>query len=97
MKSVYSKIEQIIENFNFEKVHHYMSLVKWSWCDGKGPDGVPTIDQLKSRARRMLAETYNEKCGRQTGGFITEYGGNAKNSTECLHLHFSIESYYETF
>lgn len=94
MNSVYSKIEQIIEHFNFEKVHHYMSLVKWSWCDGKGPDRVPTIDQLKECARQLLLETYNEKLGRQTGGFVTEYySGNS----EYLHLHFSIESFYESF
>lgn len=91
-------IDRIIANFNFTRVHHYMSLVKWSWWDGKGPDGVPTIEQLESQARQMLIDTYNEKCGRQTGGFVTEYyGGNVKDSTECMHLHFSIACYFETF
>lgn len=91
-------ISKILKNFNFEKVHQFMSLTKWSWWDGEGPDRVPTIEQLKSQARQMLIDTYNEKCGRQTGGFVTEYyGGKVEDSTECMHLHFSIACYFEMF
>lgn len=91
-------IDRIIANFDFEKVHHYMSLVKWSWCYGEGPDGVPTIEQLKAQARQLLVDTYNEQYGRQTGGFVTEYYGSlGKGTTECMHLHFSIASQFKTF
>lgn len=96
--TVFIAISKILKNFNFEKVHQFMTLTKWSWWDGEGPDRVPTIDQLKSCARQMLIDTYNEKCGRQTGGFVTEYyAGNVKDSTECMHLHFAIASTFETF
>lgn len=87
-------INYILTHFNFAKVHAYMTMVKWEWWDGEGPNKVPTIEQLKIAAKDLLIATYNEKGGRQTGGFVTEYFD--VDGTEYLHLHFAIESQFDT-
>ncbi len=88
------QIDLIMSKFDFDKVHKYYVSNKWSWCDGKGDGGVPTIQQLKDNAQYLLLKVLQSEkqaslCG--TGGFYAykfEWG---------LELVFTPERVSESF
>ena len=58
----------IIENFDFDKVNKYMTEVDWQWHG----EGVPTVDELKRTAVRLLVDAVDDKTeftSLGTGGF----------------------------
>jgi hypothetical protein len=60
-------IGQIIDRFDFQTVHDYMVLTGWKWFDE-----VPTMDNLKGTATRLLVEAQmdpQEVVSMGTGGF----------------------------
>lgn len=38
-------VEEVIENFDFEKVHEVMKMLNWKW-DGNNPGELPTIPTI---------------------------------------------------
>jgi hypothetical protein len=52
-------IDELIENFNFEKVHLAMTHLNWGWVVPNSPKEikVPTIARLKAHARHLLYST----------------------------------------
>lgn len=65
-------IDQVIDTFDFEKVHIYMALTGWTYHDsGKT---TPTIEDLKKLARRLLAEVAGSQTQwASTGGFRADF------------------------
>jgi hypothetical protein len=60
-------IGQIIDRFDFQKVHDYMVLTGWKWFDE-----VPTQEDLRMTATRLLVEAQmdpQEVVSMGTGGF----------------------------
>jgi hypothetical protein len=60
-------IGQIIDRFDFQKVHDYMVAKDWRWHDE-----VPTMEDLKSTALRLLVEAQmdpQDVVSMGTGGF----------------------------
>ena len=39
-------VEEVIENFDFEKVHEVMKILNWKW-DGDNPGELPTIPTVE--------------------------------------------------
>jgi hypothetical protein len=66
-------IDNIIENFNWEKVHETMVALNWRWWDSE--NAAPSIGALFRCATELLHDAYNraekEKCdcSSRTGGF----------------------------
>ena len=78
-------IQYIIENFNFEKVHTVMELLHWTWVMS---NNVPTIDELKKIAARLLNDvSKNDYDSCSTGGF------KATRYEDHLKLEFIISNY----
>lgn len=68
------KIEQIMENFDFEKVHKVMVALEWEWYLGTwGGFGIPSVGAIQKAARRLLSEAWTNKTTVSTGGFSAEY------------------------
>ena len=65
------KIQDILEDFNFQKVHDVMKQLDWKWAMTKY--GVPTLDELKSEAKRLLIDACVEHTCVATGGFRAVY------------------------
>jgi len=66
------KANEIMENFDFDQVYHYMKTVKWTWYDGEEENGVPSVDQIKRLARSLLTSLVHnsDSCHSvSTGGF----------------------------
>jgi hypothetical protein len=60
-------VGQIVDRFDFQKVHDYMVSTDWKWYDK-----VPTIDDLKRTAARLLVEAQTDPqdvVSMGTGGF----------------------------
>jgi len=66
------QIDEIMDWFEFEKVHEAMVATQWKWYDGDNEFGVPTLQQLKKKARSLLrtvAEAKEPDYISATGGF----------------------------
>lgn len=60
-------IGQIIDRFDFQKVHDYMVKTGWKWFDE-----VPTMEDLRGTALRLLVEAEmdpQDVVSMGTGGF----------------------------
>lgn len=51
------QIEDILDNFDFDKVKKVMDHLQWLWFDTVG---VPEISDLRKHARRLLTEVGEE-------------------------------------
>lgn len=84
------KIQDILEDFNFQKVHDVMKQLDWKWAMTKY--GVPTLDELKSEAKRLLIDACVEKTCVATGGFRAVYEKGTPDDPEpYIGLEFIIE------
>lgn len=83
------KIEQIMENFDFEKVHKVMVALEWEWHFGRGASGIPSVYTLKEEASRLLSDAWMTKTTVSTGGFSAVYD-------DCyITLSFIVEEWGE--
>jgi hypothetical protein len=85
------KIQDILEDFNFQKVHDVMEQLDWKWAMTKY--GVPTLDELKSEAKRLLIDACIEHTCIATGGFraVYEAGETPDDPETYIALEFIIE------
>ena len=85
------KIHDILEDFNFQKVHDVMKQLDWKWAMTRY--GVPTLDELKSEAKRLLIDACVEKTCVATGGFraVYEAGETPDDPDTYIALEFIIE------
>jgi hypothetical protein len=47
-------IEKIMRRFNFKKTHNVMTELDWWWLQRNGAYEVPTVTQLRSKARDLF-------------------------------------------
>ena len=98
------QIQEILENFDFEKVHKVMAFLKWKWACGYDFEGkpvyvTPTEKELVLSALERLNRVWDEyhsiatkenyDCFIISGGFNTTI---TKFGT--LKLEFVLEEYF---
>ena len=92
-----TRIEHIINNFDFNKVRKVMIFLNWTWC---GSVKAPSISELKNTALKLLTNVENSKyrgyiC-HSTGGFNASKVPNSDSLFGYdLCLDFTIESWEE--
>lgn len=67
MIAVREPYQQVLDDFDFERVHAVMTLLKWKWGEA-----VPTIEQLRKTAEELLSGLVECRGGEHwiaTGGF----------------------------
>jgi len=95
-----SAIENIIENFNWERVHNTMLTLDWRWATYNSGTEVPSIGALVITAHRLL----NDACllalknksdvKTATGGFHAKaLYCKETNQIDNLELYFQITSW----
>lgn len=52
--------DEIMMNFDFEKVNRVMEFLNWRWYGAK--NGVPTVDEIKTEVRDHLDELIAHAC-----------------------------------
>ncbi len=80
------KINEIIKNFDFEKVRKVMVALDWAW---RFDDRSPLVGELVITAQRLLTEVVEkeEDWGISTGGFL------ATKRNGMLALKFMVEEW----
>jgi len=66
-------LDNIMDSFDFDKVHKVMVFLNWKWANMDGGIEIPEKYELRSEARRLLKMAIEEKAIVSTGGFIAEY------------------------
>lgn len=95
-------IDEVMDNFDFQKVEDTMLATGWKWWNGEGEDGVPTKAQMRKTVRSLMQrlehlESY-ESLYHSTGGFeVTKWPDGAYTVsfrvTQCT-VSANGESYY---
>ena len=80
---------QIMGGFDFEKVQKTMEFLKWKWGT-LSEAHVPSVNELKEEATRLLDKAYSSKGSVSTGGFTATWEDNE------MFLEFTIE-WYEAY
>lgn len=84
MKSFEDQIEEIMDEFNFHRVHDVMTHLNWRWWDcGE----VPSVSRMRKVARDLLKEVSkgdSDVVSLATGGFCAYryYGHTLKLAFE---------------
>ena len=80
-------IEEIMNEFDFERVHDVMDFLDWDW----GFMGVPSVDIIKKEAKRLMQDLCNGSSGYiATGGFWVYI----HRKEHILNLMFAVEDWY---
>ena len=70
--------ENIMDEFDFDRVHKTMKFLNWEWRN----EGVPDIHRIRENARYVMPRAYEVKSGMiATGGFeaqVTKHGISLK-------------------
>lgn len=67
-----SRIIDLVNGFNFDRVHKIMIATDWKWAR---PDGLrtPTIDEMRDHCVNLLINADREKTTISSGGFEAIY------------------------
>ena len=91
---IYDQIDDIIYNFDFERVHKIMKILKWRWVV-RGELVIPSVQQLVKQARDLLFRAAKETTTVELGGFrATVKYKSSKEDVLCLRLEFILTRYY---
>jgi len=86
-----ANVQQILANFDFEKVRKVMELLNWKWVDS---EKTPTIGELYQTAEQLLNMVSNslfttsDQSTEELGGFVATIYDNGD-----LRLSFVVENY----
>jgi len=84
-------INDVIQEFKFEKVHIAMTALDWKWITPNQSMAVPTIARLKQSATQVLISSIESGCA-ASGGFTAKYF-NSNEEPESFMLSFVVEEY----
>jgi hypothetical protein len=83
-------ITDIMEDFDFEKVHNIMMSLDWKWDIGNGETTVPSIYRITSQAERLLRDAAKD-YGKKDHHTISSGGFTATLYEDMLTLSFELE------
>ena len=93
----FATVSRVVAGFNFKKVHAMMVAVDWKWSMDSSANGllVPTIEELKSQAERLLYAAVSNRYCVSSGGFKACY--SVKHERASLSLTFEAAAYWSDY
>lgn len=86
-------IDDVIETFNFKKVHIAMTALDWQWVSKDGTTcEVPSMERLEEMARHLLRQAMHKRVITGSGGFEARYVPKVDEHDECFTLKFVLAS-----
>lgn len=95
-KEIEARIQNILGNFDFVRVHETMRLLNWRWASTAEDLECPTVGQLYQTAERLLHQVVDEKwqhCG--TGGLEAHRYEHDDGLPPVLELKFVVTEWRE--
>lgn len=99
-ESVMDDIEDILDNFDFERVHKVMVALDWRWVDlYVDKTEIPDMHRLRKTARGLLKQAYKisvrdshleDTMVVASGGFVARC--NNQQNPPWFRLAFEVES-----
>lgn len=86
--STFNKIQDCLDNFDFERVHKVMVALDWKWFMLDG-ERIPSIKDLRNNAERLLSIAVRDNDTISLGGFKASYF--VTNETPMIRLSFIVE------
>lgn len=81
-------IDDIMDNFDFDRVHDTMEMLGWGWVDrDTGDYAIPEISELRKRARGLMKEAM---VSRQPSYRIATGGFQVDKTTEKGEVFLSL-------
>lgn len=84
------KIDEILDNFDFERVHSAMLALNWRW---QSTVTVPNIAHLRKKARELLKDVCKKKYDGSCRVEIGTGGLRAERSGDFLRLSFVVSDW----
>jgi hypothetical protein len=85
-----TQINDLINEFDFQRVHIAMTALDWQWMSTEdNGHKVPSIAKLKAMARHLLRESINNKVV-GSGGFHAHYYPKVDDDAEYFVLRFVL-------
>ena len=86
-----SQIKDILNNFDFERVHEVMQLLNWQWFNSTTEDKVPSYGELVMQAQSLLQQAVKGLSKEQGNYFSTGTGGFNAIAIRCEDGHIVVE------
>jgi hypothetical protein len=64
-------VDNIMDWFDFEKVHKTMKALRWEWMDAE--EKIPCQGEIREKARQLLTEAIQTEMSIGTGGLQVTY------------------------
>lgn len=74
-------VREILDDFDFEKVHSVMNFLNWKWVN---LGHVPTVADLQAEASRLLVSLKGEPGIKGTGGLRASFKQDGTLSLKCI-------------
>lgn len=87
---VKQQIDDVMDTFDFKRVHDVMKLLNWKWVSAESGLGVPSEYELRKKARMLMERSANERSGIGTGGFYAEYKEGIEDDKTWLSMNLSF-------
>lgn len=83
MKKRFQKeVDEALEHFDFQKVHMTMQTLNWKWYHFDGDSRVPSLEEIKKRAKELLQEAA-ESAVMSKGEYVIGTGGFRAEAKYC--------------
>jgi hypothetical protein len=83
-ESYQKQIDEIMDNFDFDRVQKMMTAIDWTWYTDEGAH-IPSQPELREAARSYLRTVAEKDCYMVgSGGFM------AMNQEGCLSLYWGV-------
>ena len=80
MKTLQQHTDEVMDYFDFDRVHKVMKHLKWTWHDS---GESPTVAELRRHVRDQMSMCYAKKeYGVSSGGFKTIYHQGVEDGVE---------------
>ena len=83
-------IDDIMDSFDFAKVHRVMKFLNWTWAGDLEP---PDEFELRRYARKLLKESLDKQVSITTAGFKVTYRGRDDIDHIYLDLTFYVDDW----
>ena len=72
---IQNQMDEVMDWFDFEKVHRCMVALNWTWYDV----GVPDVPTMRKKVREYMVDAYRVNGAVGSGGFEVEYNEDTKS------------------